>query len=383
MSNISTLVGLYNNLEYSKNFYQTFRAIYPTEELVFVSYGSNDGTDQWLYNLNDDNLVYQISTKKKTFSDTYNKAAKLATKPFICFAHNDMVVAPGFLENLEKYTHKDRVISYTTVEPPIFSGHERPGKLIADYGNDLITFDKDTFLARAESEQAYFKDKTSDGISFFMCLSREVFLEIGGFDNIFNPYFCEDDDLIRRLKLRGLKCFTSLDSIVYHFVSKTSRFSEEAKLKTQQIERNSNRTYLRKWGSLNSNNRFNITFIVKNLTLEFMEILEPWCDKLYCGENDPIGSILQEYIKKEQLTTHINLEDKIRYIKGFSPLGNNKVNIYFDASKLDNNNFEIIKNLQNILQDTEEGKEYNIDIFNIKTNSLTNYISDLIFIHKK
>jgi GT2 family glycosyltransferase len=39
--------------------------------------------------------------------------------------------------------------------------------------------------------------------------------------------FCEDDDLILRLKLYGLNHFTSLDAICYHFVSKTSRFSEE------------------------------------------------------------------------------------------------------------------------------------------------------------
>ena len=52
--------------------------------------------------------------------------------------------------------------------------------------------------------------------------------------------FCEDDDLIRRWKLLGMNCFTALDSICYHFVSKTSRFSEEYQTRTQQIEYNSN-----------------------------------------------------------------------------------------------------------------------------------------------
>ena len=80
--------------------------------------------------LEDKNLKYFYSTENKTFSDTYNKCAELATNPYIVFCHNDIVVAPGFLENIEKYAQKDRVISYTTVEPPIFKDHQRPGKII-------------------------------------------------------------------------------------------------------------------------------------------------------------------------------------------------------------------------------------------------------------
>jgi len=55
MSEISFLVGLKNNLEYSEKFYRFFRATYPQEQLVFVSLGSSDGTDQWLNSLDDIN----------------------------------------------------------------------------------------------------------------------------------------------------------------------------------------------------------------------------------------------------------------------------------------------------------------------------------------
>jgi hypothetical protein len=64
---ISTLVGLRNNLEYSQKFYKRFREIYPTEELVFVSWGSSDGTHEWLDSLNDENLIYFYSEESKTF----------------------------------------------------------------------------------------------------------------------------------------------------------------------------------------------------------------------------------------------------------------------------------------------------------------------------
>lgn len=372
--NISTCVGVLNNLDYTKHFYKTFRAIYPTEELVFVSYGSTDGTHEWLQDLifQDKNVIGFFDKDKKTFSDTYNKCVELATKQFVVFAHNDMVVAPNFLENLEKYAHKDRVVSYTTYEPPIFKDHSRPGKVIIDFGVDLETFSK-RFYDFASQEIITYKDGISEGISFFMCLSRDVFLEMGGFDNIFNPYFLEDYDFIRRLKLKGLECFNSLDSIVYHFVSKTSRFSEEARLNTQRIEQNSNRTYLRKWGSMNSNNRYNIAFDVENCTEQLLEVLEPWCSKIFI--NYKFADFGYEYITKEQPNTSFDLYDRV---VSCDTEQNSDVIVSFDASKLNQNNFEIIRNLQDILSGTVEGEKYESDMFSIQVNSLNNTIKDLV-----
>ncbi|MCS3871635.1 glycosyltransferase involved in cell wall biosynthesis [Chryseobacterium ginsenosidimutans] len=43
MNNISLLIGLKNNLEYSKSCYHSIRENFPEIEIVFVSYGSTDG----------------------------------------------------------------------------------------------------------------------------------------------------------------------------------------------------------------------------------------------------------------------------------------------------------------------------------------------------
>lgn len=343
MGKISTLVGLYNNLDYTQHFYKTFREVYPTEELVFVSYGSEQDTGIWLNLISsiDPNVIVYWENKRKTFSDTYNKAIELATKEYVVFAHNDIVVAPGFLENLEKHTHKDRVVSYTTIEPPIFSDHERPGKIIKDFGSDLEIFKINDMKSFSKGTSIHYKDQISEDISFFMCLSRQILLDMGGFDNIFNPYFCEDDDLIRRLKLQGLNYFTSLDSIVYHFVSKTSRFSEEAKKNTQQIEQNSQKIYLKKWGSYNSNNKFDIGFLVSNNDSRID--LSLWCNDI--SANDDLT---------------------------------NDIIVSLDMNKLTQNSFEIIKNLQNILGDITEPGIYEIDIFIINVSVINNKINELI-----
>ena len=57
--NISLLVGLRNNLDYNKHFYETTRELYPEVEICFVSYGSTDGTHEWLQSLSDNHVRFE------------------------------------------------------------------------------------------------------------------------------------------------------------------------------------------------------------------------------------------------------------------------------------------------------------------------------------
>jgi len=367
MNNISLLVAIKNNLDYTKHFYKTTRAIYPEVEICFSSYNSTDGTHEWLDSLNDSFVKIFHSNEYGNFSDNYNKAASLATKEYIVFTHNDIVLTPGFIENLEKHLSPNNIVSYTTIEPPIFAGHERPGKIIKDLGVDLETFNIQSLYNFAFEEQNTHKDQIIEDISFFMCMPRKTYIEIGGLDNLYDPMFCEDIDLCVRFKLLGLKFIMSLDAITYHFVSKTSRFSEEYKDKTAKIERNSNLNFIRKWGTyvkpieMLSPNKYNIGFIVKNCNQQLLEVLEPWCSTLYvdCNYND--------YIKKEQPNTKFNLGERIK------PYHNEKQNdilIEFDALQFSVNQFNLIQHLSDIIKESSEIGVFELDIFNVHIYNL-------------
>jgi len=372
---ISVLVGLKNNLDYSKHFYKTFRGIYPEVELCFVSYGSTDGTHEWVSSLKDDNLRYHLDIENKTFSDTYNKAAKLATKDYITFLHNDIVVAPYFLENILKHLENDekRAIGYTTVEPPIFAGHERPGKMIRDFGDSLENFKENDFEEFSHTVLDIMKDKTENGVFFFMGLPKSLFIKMGGFHNIFTPMFREDDDFIRRMGLLGIKMFTSLDAICYHFVSKTSRFSEEYKNRTKQIELNSSRNYLRKWNSVNAGNKFNVEFFTENCNIHILSILEPWCDVIYVDWDDEV----EAYIESEQPHTTFNMRNRVKSNK-IEPKG--YVIVKFNAGKLTENDFKVLQTFQETLGQIKTTGKYEFGSFVIVVNSLVNYVENLIFI---
>lgn len=374
--NISLLVGLKNNLDYNKHFYETTRELYPDVEICFVSYGSTDGTHEWLHSLADNHVRYEYSTESKTFADTFNAAAQLASCDYVAYLHNDIVLGPKFLENLEKHVSPDRVVSYTTIEPPIFGDHIRPGKLIFDFGQSLETFSKDEFREYCELEQNRYKDQIESGITFFMCMPRKALLDIGGLDPLYNPMFCEDDDLIRRWKMYGMECFTSLDAMCYHFVSKTSRFSEEYEKRTQTIELASNRNYIRKWGSRGNAPKYNIAFVVRNCTLPVLEALEPWCDRIYI--EDAMQVITSHYIEQEQPKTRFDLTRRVLHIEYNAPSDENDIVVAFDETRLTQQNFQYIQQLAAIIEESGDIGEFEIDIFKISIYSMETYEKNLV-----
>lgn len=375
-NNISLVVALKNNLEYNKHFYETTRDLYPELEICFSSFNSTDGTHEWLDSLNDPFTKVFHTNEEGIFSDNFNKATELATKEYVAYAHNDMVLAPGFIENLEKHVDPNNVVSYTTIEPPIFAGHERPGKLIKDLGVELETFNKEELYKFALEKQEEYKDKTEPGITFFMCMAKDKVMSIGGLDNLFSPMFCEDDDLILRFKLLGLNLITSLDSICYHFVSKTSRFSEDYKTKTQIIEKNSNRNFIRKWGFRSSvhNKRYNKVLVISNCDFIMLANLEPWGDKIYIDDNGQY--LTNQYINEERKNTKYDLTKRIFDKKFNIPEGD--IIIEFDGRLINQESFNILQNLSDIITESGEVGKFQLDIFNITINNMKSYEENLI-----
>lgn len=376
-NNISLLVAIKNNLDYTKHFYATTRQLYPEVEICFSSYNSTDGTNEWLESLNNDPYTKTFYTDEYgCFSDNYNKAAELATKDYILYVHNDIVLAPNFLEIMETYVNDNSIVSYSTIEPPIFSGHERPGKIVKDFGDSLDNFNIKGLYEFVSGKQIEYKNQTLEDISFFMCIPRKTYLEIGGLDNLYDPMFCEDIDLCVRFKLLGLKFIMVLDAITYHFVSKTSRFSEEYKNKTAKIERNSNLNFIRKWGTFVKPieallpNKYNIAFIVKHCNLELLGALEPWCDRIYVNERFEIIGRMWDYVELEQQNTKFDLSKRVLTIENNDPLLENDIIVEFDAKEFTQQSFNIIQQLSEIIKESGEVGEFGLDIFKIHINSL-------------
>jgi len=375
--NISTIVGLKNNLEYTKYFYTKFRQHYPSNELCFVSYGSNDGTNEWLEDISKTDLYVKSysSNTSLSLSATYNKGVTLATKKYIVFCHNDIVIAKNFLENIYKHLDKNEVICYTVVEPPVFE-NEHPGKIVKDFGTNIENFQEKLFELFCDNEQQLKANETINGSSFFIALCKDMFLGMGGLDTLFNPMFCEDEDMIRRLELMGKTIKTSLDALCYHFVSKTSRFSTDYENNSKEIEYQSNRNFIRKWGSTVRCPYYTKSLVVKNCDLSLLELLEPWCNNIYI-EKDKIN-IYTEYLSTEQAYTKIDLSKKLHTFQNNNLLSEDSIIISLDGSKMNERSFSAMHQIPNIVKNNNKTGIFKLDIYTIQVQNLLEHQNHLI-----
>ena len=193
------------NQDYTQNIIKNIREVYPNEEEVEIIVEINDNV---------------------TLGVNYNNAVSKAKGDKIILLHNDMIIKPGFVETMNKHIVKNRITSYTRVEPPIFYDLY-PGKILLDCGYDLKTFNKKKF------DEFDIKEELIDGGSqlFFGCLKEDYI----GIDGYTFKMFCEDDDIHLKYKVAGFEHKVS-NAHVYHFVSKTSRTTVDY----QAIEQQSN-----------------------------------------------------------------------------------------------------------------------------------------------
>ena len=272
--------------------------------------------------------------------------------------------------------NKNRITTYTRFEPPVFND-TYAGKIILDCGYDLESFNKKKF------EDFQIKEELVDGGSqlFFGCM-REDYLSLD--ERTFSPpqMWCADDDLHLRYKLLGFEHKVS-SAHVYHFVSKTSRFSDEYKTKTQQFELNSNRNFIRKWGHFVKHDAFmkpiiphkyDIGFRVTNCSVEMLATLEPWCSAISSDAS------YSKWLDEEQKHTILNLFDRIKPWN--APL-NNDITVEFDASKLTQESFITLTQLPDIITQSGEIGEFELDIFNISIAYMDTYEHNLVHIYNK
>jgi GT2 family glycosyltransferase len=288
--------------KYTNNIVQNIESIYPNREEVEII-------------VQEDNNV--------TLGVNYNNAVAKAKGEKIILLHNDMVIKPGFVETMDKHITKNRITTYTRIEPPIYSD-TYPGKVLLDCGDSLENFTPEKF------NQFNIEESLIDGGSqlFFGCLKEDYI----GIDGYTFKMFCEDDDLHLRYKLAGFEHKVS-SAHVYHFVSKTSRSGEY-----QAIEQQSNINFIKKWGFRNSN--YNVVYK----------------KKLKLINNSP------------ELENTLNI--------WFN--GGENIIVEVDGNKFTQEDYYYIQQLNDIIKDSGEIGEFELGNLKIRINSLESFEQELI-----
>ena len=409
MKYISFVIPSRNNLPFLKQAYNSIRDnIELQHEIVMLDDASTDGTWEWMTEIykKDKNVIIHKNYGPERLGHTilYDEGVKMCTNEIFSIFHADMVASPNYVINMIKHLEKGKVVSATRIEPPLHP--PGPEKIVENLGMGVEEFNDKKFKHMVEKEEKWMdnKDKTTSGIFAPWMMYKEDFESIGGHDPLFAPMELEDSDIFNRMYLKGYELIQSRDAFVYHMTCRGSRFkdgleieaeipledgtiwykpkdSEEyTKLRTIKI-----REWLRKWGHMVQHDelmmpkippKYDIGFQVMNTNMNFLRELEPWCSCIYLDGNS--DAYIDEYIGLEQPNTLFDLTKRVKQYGADDVTKNHDIVVQFDAREFDNNAFQVINNMSEILKDSGEVGTMEYYIFRFFINSMKTYEKELV-----
>jgi len=379
---ISFIVPSYNNLQHLKNVYASIQKHEPQAEVILLDDGSTDDTWKWIQE--QDCIKYRSETRVG-HTILYDKGIELATNDIVGILHADMIVGPNYVTNLVKHLKPKTVVCATRIEPPLHpEGRE---KIIRDFGMDFDTLDIKSFEDFVNELQLV-EGQTTRGMFAPWILYKEDFQAIGGHDPLFAPFPYEDSDIFQRWIMAGYELIQSRDAFVYHLTCRGHRWNEQVGRDDdyyKTVSQRAGRNYLRKWGSWIKNDEFqypvivpkyNIAYVVRACNLELLAALEPWCDRIYI--EDEMGVLQAAYYEAEKKNTSYDLKKRVLTVEYNNPVGENDIVVELDARQFTQQSFNTIQQLPQIIQQSGEIGEFELDVFKVTINSLTEYQNDLV-----
>ena len=380
---ISFIIPSYNNLKHLKNVYASIKKHEPNAEIILLDDGSTDGTWEWIQK---QDAIKHRSEDRVGHTILYDKGVQLATNKIVGILHADMIVGPAYSKNLLKHLKPGTVVCATRIEPPLHP--EGKEKIIKDFGLDFDTLDILAFEVYCDCAQQENENKTTRGMFAPWILYKKDFEAIGGHDPLFAPFPYEDSDIFQRWILAGYELIQSRDAFVYHLTCRGHRWNDQIGRDDDYykvVSAKAARNYLRKWGSWIKNDeyqypiiphKYNIAFVIKNANIQHLEVLEPWCDRIYLQDDAQVW--ITNYIQNEQSNTKYDLTKRVLSLSDSYPEKENDIVIAFDGTKFTNQSYNIIQNLSEIITQSGEVGTFELDCFEITINKLTTYEKDLI-----
>jgi glycosyltransferase involved in cell wall biosynthesis len=390
-----------NNLKYLKWSYNSIRKnLGYRHEICWADDFSDDGTWDWMNEVikKDDNVQILRNNGPERLGHTilYDRLVEMARNDIVMIYHADMYACPKMDEAVLKHLERGKVVSATRIEPPLHP--DGPEKILVDFGIEPEEFDEHKLLEFIENDRENSDDKYTDGIFAPWAIYKDDFLAIGGHDPLYAPQSKEDSDIFNRFQLAGYETIQTWQGFVYHMTCRGSRFKDGAmrnpagqvfmkgRESSEWLAQNlrSTRNFIRKWGHMVKHDeylkpivppKYDIGFVVDNCDTNMLRELEPWCSDIYGDWVGHKGFGVNKYIDEEQPDTQFDLKKKI-HSDHFEP--NNNVILEFDCHQLTPQNFQILVNLSDILKESGEVGEMELEIFKFKIKSMETYEKDLI-----
>jgi glycosyltransferase involved in cell wall biosynthesis len=398
MEKITFVIPSRNNLEFLKLAYKSIQNLQNNHEILVLNDASTDGTIEWINSLNDKNLIVYNNpgTERIGIVGMFDKGIEMATTNIIMAFHADMVASPTLDIELLKYLERGTIVSATRVEPPLHP--EGPEKIIHNFGVEPEEFNFTTWnewCTNAKFKEDY-DGKLTPGIFAPWCMYKEDFLAIGGHDELFAPQSREDSDLFCRFKLAGYRFIQTWNGVVYHFTSRGSRFNKHAggdimkdSPEWQQTNSKNERNFIRKWGIFPHcgtlmqpivPHKYGMAFTIKNCTPRILQVLEPWCDRIYI---DNFTNLTNEYFQNEKNNTSYDLSKRVHSLIEQSKYDYDNIVVDINSNTFNNDDYALIRQLPIIISDSGEIGSFELGNLKINIHSLETHENNLIINKEK
>ena len=379
-----------NNLKYLKWSYDAIRKNQGDHEveICVADDDSSDGTWAWCVEIEkkDPNFkwIRNETGKRQGHTILYDRLInEVATNDIAMIYHADMYLCPGALDAIEREIEDKTIVSLTRIEPPLHP--DGPEKILWNGGVEPEEFLEEALLK--EIPKFSDKGKITEGIFAPWAFYRKDFQEIGGHDPLYAPQSKEDSDIFNRFQLNGIKFKQVWDGFVYHMTCRGSRRNTKDKAvniyqdSPEWLAQNqrSTRNFIRKWGHFVKHDslmkpiispKYDIGFIVKNSQdVQLIEALEPWCTNIY------VDASRENYIELEQKNTLYNLLEKVL---PYDNEKNNEILVNIDGSKFNQQDFQIIQKLSEIIKDSGQIGEFELGNLFINIIQMNEYQNNLI-----
>jgi GT2 family glycosyltransferase len=226
----------FNNLKYLKLFYKSLRQNSRDKNIELVLH-INDGSDGTLEWAQEQGIRYTHSETNLGISIPMNQAQSLVNTEYCVLLADDIYVIPDWDINLTRmldyFGHTDDLwVAPRLIEPVnCFSPQEHPYCTIANYGQNIDTFEEERLLNEYKQYLSSSIKKLPNGN---MAIKTSVYRELEGYDTEY-IFGADSDFTYRFFQKYGSKGFKQLgNSLAYHFGSVVSDSNREKKEQANQ-----------------------------------------------------------------------------------------------------------------------------------------------------
>ena len=214
---ISVVIPNYNGKHLLKKNLPSVVKNCPGCEIIVVDDASTDGSVEFLKHKFKKVRIIRLN-KNNGFATAANIGVEKAKLPLVLLLNSDVSPRQNFLKTALKHFSDEKLFAVGLLD----YSHEN-GKIIVK-GRGGIKFKRGFF--------SHFPAFIERGTTFWVSggsglFNRDKFLELGGFDTIFKPFYWEDIDLSFRAWKLGYSC-------IFEPLAKVDHYHEEGAITTQK-----------------------------------------------------------------------------------------------------------------------------------------------------